>query len=208
MWDPFDDLSIGQKALLSEYARLVAKANKRVNLVSRGSVSSFHTVHLRHCLSLAANRFPAGATVVDWGTGGGLPGIPLAIRFPDVHFILIDSIRKKTNMVKAMTVTLGLENVEVVQSRAEEWSGTCNYAVSRATAPLVDLWNWTERVLEPVAQTDKSAWDPGLITLKGGELEDEIRDLRRRNPRIQVTTTPISDLVEGHFKGKYVVEVG
>lgn len=207
MWDPFDELSSEQKTVLSEFARLVANANKRVNLVSRGSLSAFHTAHIRHSLALAANRFPPGSTVVDWGTGGGLPGIPLAVRFPDAQFVLVDSIGKKTDLVRAMVLTLGLDNVEVVQSRAEEWTGRCDYAVSRATAPLSELWGWTERVLQPDSPADKSAWDPGLIALKGGDLDAEIGELRKRYPRIQVSTIQIAELMEGPFQGKYVVEV-
>ncbi len=209
-WDPLDELSADQVELLQAFEQLVVLANKRVNLVSRPSIAEFRYVHTRHSLALSVRGFPAGATVVDWGTGGGLPGIPLAIRFPQVRFVLVDSIRKKTDLVRAMALKLGLENVDVEQSRAETWEGTCNFAVSRATAPLARLWSWTHPVLKTRPGNfgkSGSLWNPGLVALKGGDLTPEIEELSRIDPAVQIAVTPISEFAEGPFEEKFIVEV-
>ncbi|MFV1980867.1 MAG: 16S rRNA (guanine(527)-N(7))-methyltransferase RsmG [Rhodothermia bacterium] len=209
-WDPLDELSADQVELLQAFEQLVVLANKRVNLVSRPSISEIRHVHTRHSLALSVRGFPAGATVVDWGTGGGLPGIPLAIRFPQVRFVLVDSIRKKTDFVRAMALKLGLENVDVERSRAETWEGPCNFAVSRATASLARLWSWTYPVLKIRPGNFKesdSLWNPGLVALKGGDLAPEIEELSRIDPGVQITVTPISDFMKGPFVDKFVVEI-
>ena len=160
---------------------------------------------------LGRRAFPAGAVVADFGTGGGLPGIPLAIRFPDVHFILIDSIGKKTDLVLAIVATLGLPNVEVVQSRAESWDGECDFAVSRATAPLRTLWSWTaprlaDRPAFSVGAETEDLWMPGLLALKGGDLSDEIREMEADYPDLAVVEIPLDEFCEG-FPDKSVVHV-
>lgn len=208
-WDPIDELSADQVEQLQAFEKLVALANKRVNLVSRPSIAAIRHVHTRHSLALSVRGFPTGATVVDWGTGGGLPGIPLAIRFPQVRFVLIDSIGKKIDFVRAMAMKLGLQNVDAEQSRAETWEGPCDFAVSRATAPLASLWSWTHRVLanrQPRTHTE-SEWNPGLLTLKGGDLAPEIEELKRIDPGVQIAVTPISEFAEGPFEDKFIVEL-
>lgn len=212
-WDPLDDLSRDQRSLLSEFENLIARVNDRVNLVSKSSLKAFETIHVRHSLALAHREFPPGATVVDWGTGGGLPGIPLAIRFPATRFVLVDSIGKKADLVRAVASKLGLKNVEVNQARAAEWTGTCDFAVSRATASLADLWRWTSRVLRtpPIKAESResatSAWAPGLLALKGGDLETEIEDLQRLDPEATVSVILLQDLMGDPFEHKYVIQV-
>jgi 16S rRNA (guanine527-N7)-methyltransferase len=165
--------------LLDRYAGLLLETNARVNLIARTTDAADVPVrHLAHSLTLARRGFPAGCTVVDFGTGGGLPGLPLAIAFPDVRFVLLDSTRKKVDAVADMARTLGLDNVTTYWGRAEAWDGAAHYAVSRATAPLRDLWRWFWRARQPV-EIGPDDWAPGLLALKGGDLSPELRSLPR-----------------------------
>ena len=148
-----------------------------MNLVAPKTVPEAEERHLIHSLALARKGFPARATVVDFGTGGGLPAVPLAIRFPDVQFVAVDAVRKKTEAVRLFARRLGLDNLGVWNGRAEEWDGTAHYAVSRATAPLTDLWGWFDRARQSLDTVPDDAWTPGLIALKGGDLGPEVEGL-------------------------------
>ena len=206
MLNGLTNTQVGQ---LEDLERLFLDLNREVNLVSRQSAGDFRRRHTLHSLSLAELHFPAGATVVDWGTGGGLPGLPLAIAFPDTHFVLVDATRKKTEAVAAMARRLGLANLEVWWGRAETWEGRAHYAVSRATAPLRDLWSWTARVLTPLLEVPAGhEWPQGLLTLKGGDLTDEIRQHQRRFPQTSVSVAPLTLLADDeYFEEKVRVHV-
>ena len=204
-----EPLTETQRTRLKELERLFLDLNQGLNLVSRQTAEDFERRHLLHSLCLAERSFPAGATVVDWGTGGGLPGLPLAIVFPETRFVLVDSTRKKIEAVATLARRLGLGNVEGWWGRAERWDGSAHYAVSRATAPLRDLWAWTQRVLtrtpEPPAP---GAWRPGLLTLKGGDLREEIRQQQRRFPETSIEVEPLRALAaDAYFDGKVLVQV-
>ncbi len=194
---------------LETYARLLLTYNEQVNLISRRSADELLERHLLHSLALAMHRFPSGSSVVDWGTGGGLPGIPLAIVFPEVKVHLVDSIAKKVRVVREMVEHLGLDNVEVWNMRAEHWPGKAHYAVSRATAPLQKLWKWYHKVREPLLQPlEEGDWEPGLIALKGGDLSEEIRKLKRKYPYTRVQLIPLEPLLQRpYFLEKYLVHV-
>lgn len=206
-WDPIARLASAQREKITEYERLLAAANRRANLVSRRSIDALLERHILHSLVLASRSFRDGATVVDWGTGGGLPGIPLAIHFPSVRFELVDSIAKKIDLVSAMAMKLGLDNVVATQCRAEEWTGRCNYAVSRATAPLKTLWAWTAPCLDPLDEAGKNEWPSGLVALKGGDLAAEVDDARLALPDIRIESMPIREMARGEFASKCVVTV-
>jgi 16S rRNA (guanine527-N7)-methyltransferase len=163
-------LTASQIGQLRHFETLARDFNRKLNLYSKDSVREFWLRHVQHSLALAIKRFASGARVVDWGTGGGLPGIPLAVTFPQVEFVLVDSVRKKTQAVRAIARQLGLDNVDVWNGRAEEWEGTAHYNVSRATAPLVELWAWSQRVLTPL-QAAEGEWEGGLLCLKGDTQE-------------------------------------
>ncbi len=178
-WDPFRQLSDEQRRLLDAYQAMLLDFNRRINLISRDADAEAARMHCLHCLFLTYRRFPPGAVVVDWGTGGGLPAVPLAIACPDIRVIAVDKVEKKVQVLRAMIRRLGLANIAARHSLAETFDtdtpAECTYSVSRATAPLRDLWGWHRRIAQPCARPiDADTWRPGVICLKGGDLTDEI----------------------------------
>ena len=202
-------LTEAQRGRLAAYREELLRFNRGLNLISRDSARDVDVRHLRHSLTLARRSFPAGSTIVDWGTGGGLPGIPLAICFPDVTVHLVDAVGKKIRAVRAMARRLGLENVRPWHGRAEAWPGETTYSVSRATAPLVDLWTWHRRAARPwTGDLPTDAWAPGLLALKGGDLTEERDALDARYPGLRVEIIPLDDgAADDGFADKKIVEV-
>jgi 16S rRNA (guanine527-N7)-methyltransferase len=218
--DPESWIPAERRALMDAYAEELRTWNARVNLISRSSEHTIRRVHIPHCLSIAWRKFPPGSRVADFGTGGGLPAVPLAICFPDVSFVAIDSKGKKVAALKSMCRTLGLDNVVVVQGRAETWDGEVQYTVSRAAAPLDKLWKWSGRVLhveavgrdepkaephgpKPQSSKGRSDWTPGLICLKGGDLGKEMRRTARK---ARLESWALADIVSGAAnEGKYIL---
>lgn len=145
---------------------------------------------------------------MDWGTGGGLPAIPLAIACPKVTVFAVDSVGKKVRAVRTFARRLGLDNLFGWDGRAEKWTGTAHYSVSRATAPLADLWSWHRRVVEPFDDASADDWPQGLICLKGGDLSEEIQDLHKVEPTATVSEEQIFPLLrDQHFRHKRIVSV-
>ena len=206
--DPLALLTGRQREQLRQYEALLRRFNQRLNLISREDEAHIEAHHVRHCLALARRAFPSGSAVVDWGTGGGLPAIPLAVAFPDVAVYAVDSVRKKVQAVRSMARRLKLENLYAWHGRAEDWPGAAQFSVSRATAPLLDLWRWHARVAEPLAELDECSWPPGLLCLKGGNLRKEIAALKEDVPNVQVGREAVQPgSGSGYLADKYVVTV-
>jgi 16S rRNA (guanine527-N7)-methyltransferase len=161
---------------LVQYARLqeiYEEWNARINVISRKDIGALYERHVLHALAIARFiRFVPGAHVLDVGTGGGFPGIPLAIFFPETHFHLIDSIGKKIKVVDAVTETLALKNVTSEQIRAEQLTGKYDFVVSRAVTRLPEFVSW---IRKNIAARQQHAIPNGVISLKGGSLTDEIK---------------------------------
>ena len=172
--------------------------NAKVNLISRNDVKNVWRNHILHSLStLSALKFERGTRILDLGTGGGLPGIPISIVRNDLTITLLDSIRKKTAAVQNMVDALSLSNVDVITGRAEEVGRNktkWDIVISRAVAPLTQLVEWSKPLLKnsqkkTIRESHDRSWQaPALIALKGGTLGDEIRDAQKKwNPKdIQV----------------------
>ena len=194
---------------LRQYEQLLLSYNRKVNLVSRKTESSVFERHILHCLSVCIRDFLPGVTIADWGSGGGLPAVPVAIANKDVTVVAIDAVFKKTQAVKAMAKRLELNNLETWNGRADRWEGSCTYSVSRATAPLAELWKWHIRVFDgPSAIKSLSVWNPGLICLKGGDLSREIDALIAFEPDARVETYDLAPIFGGaYFRGKRIVHV-
>ena len=208
-FDPFASLSDAQREQFDAYANRLRRINRKINLISPDTEPHIRERHLLHCLALTWRGFPAGSRIVDWGTGGGLPAIPLAIAFPEIEVFAVDSVGKKVRAVRAMARRLGLKNLFVWNGRAEDWTGSAHYSVSRATAPLADLWRWHRRIVDPdVPSSDDDVWAPGLICLKGGDLSVEIADLRVIDEAVQVEQHLLRPLLgRSYFADKYIVTV-
>lgn len=201
------DVTPGMIEQLEQFAEELRAMNRRINLVSREDEDAIASRHIPHCLALAHKRFRAGSVVCDWGTGGGLPLIPLAIVFPDVEFVGVDAVRKKTMAVETMARRLGLQNVSTVHARAEKATITHNASVSRATAPLNVLWGWHLRSLDHQEKSSDEYWS-GLVCLKGGELTDEIEALQREYPDVRVERVSVDGMFDDlYFVGKVLVTV-
>lgn len=202
-------LSEKQQRQLEGYETLLLRFNQKINLISRASEEQVWQEHICHALVLSWRSFPAGSTVVDWGTGGGLPAIPLAIAFPEVRFFAVDTSGKKVQAVRAMTRRLELENLFAWEGQAETWPGEAQYSVSRATAPLAELWRWHERVYAPSeAAPGKDDWLPGLLSLKGGDLREEIAELKSLYPPAHIEKYALEPIFqEASFTEKYIVAV-
>jgi 16S rRNA (guanine527-N7)-methyltransferase len=160
---------------LQEYVERLLEWNGKINLISRRDEESIWGAHILHSLSLLffVHVMP-GLSVLDLGTGGGLPGVPLAIVRPDLRFTLIDATRKKVLAVEEMVRDMGLKNVRVAWKRAEDLEVRYDMVVARAVAPLADLVTWSRRLLDPLSPAGE------LICFKGGDLTEEIRDARIR----------------------------
>lgn len=194
----FPDLTPAQKAQFAALAELYYFWNQRINVISRKDIHALYERHVLHSLSIGlCYRFQPGQQVVDIGTGGGFPGIPLAILFPETQFILIDSVGKKIRVVQDIIYQLKLVHVEARQQRAEKLpAACCDYAVSRAVAPLPVLWQWARHIL-------KAGKENGLICLKGGDLSAEIRDCG-----CQPVIHPLYPLLQrDYFQEKYLLFV-
>ncbi len=201
----FGDFTEQQTNQLRQLEALYTEWNEKINVISRKDIDALYEKHVLHSLALAVVcPFDKGARVVDIGTGGGFPGIPLAIFFPEVEFLLSDSIGKKIKVVQEVADAIGLKNVTAVHTRVEEIKGrTFDYAVSRAVAPLKDLWRWVNPML---ARGQKGEELPnGLICLKGGDLTNEIKDTGLK--RI-IQAWSVHDIFpEPAFEEKFVVYI-
>lgn len=169
----FDDFTEEQLAQFKALEGLYKEWNDKINVISRKDIDKLYTKHVLHSLAIAAIcPFAPGTKVVDIGTGGGFPGIPLAIMFPEVEFVLVDSIGKKIKVVEAVTEAIGLKNVKAYHMRVENLPQKgFDFAVSRAVAPLKQLWIWAKPLLKRGKSTELAN---GLICLKGGDLNQEI----------------------------------
>ena len=165
---------------------LYSEWNSKINLISRSDLSHLYERHILHSLSIAKFiTFRPGTRILDVGTGGGFPGIPLAVFFPQCSFVLCDSIGKKIMVVKDVISRLGLQNAEAVNNRAENLGGSFDFVVSRATAPLADLHRWAAN---QVSRKQQNAIPNGIICLKGGDLKDEIAPFKNRTEVVALST--------------------
>ena len=165
-----------QKEQFAKLFDLYKDWNSKINVVSRKDFDSFYLKHVLHSLGIAeCINFKDGSEVLDVGTGGGFPGIPLAIMFPNTHFLLVDSIGKKIKVANGVIEALGLKNVKAKQIRAEEIKHKFDFIVSRAVTQMPVFLTW---VRKKIKKQDKNAYPNGLLYLKGGDLTDELKPIR------------------------------
>lgn len=175
IWKYFADFTEKEKSQISKLYALYLDWNSRINVISRKDMDNIYLHHVLHSLAIAAAfQFKPGMQVLDLGCGGGFPGIPLAILFPETSFLMVDSINKKLTVVKEVAQELGLTNIAIRHSRVEDIRDKKFEAVvSRAVAPLKDLWTWSKPLLKKY-QTEDEHVPNGLVCLKGGDLAQEI----------------------------------
>lgn len=172
----FPNLSEKQIEQLDRLKDLYEEWNEKINVISRKDMESLYEKHVLHSLGIAKiMEFKAGTKVLDIGTGGGFPGIPLAILFPEVHFTLVDSIGKKITVVKAVAEALGLENVEAIHGRAETVKNQFDFVVSRAVTQMPVFLTWLKGKFKKENINDKVN---GVLYLKGGDLGEELAGIK------------------------------
>lgn len=171
----FPDLTAQQKAQFKELQSIYEDWNTKINVISRKDIDEFYERHVLHALAIAeVIQFEPGAQILDVGTGGGFPGIPLAILYPDVNFHLVDSIGKKIKVVQDVIDQLRLANVKAEQKRAEKIKNKYDFIISRAVTAMPRFLSWTRKL---VLKEQKHDWPNGIFYLKGGDLEEEMADV-------------------------------
>ncbi|HKZ38297.1 MAG TPA: 16S rRNA (guanine(527)-N(7))-methyltransferase RsmG [Chryseolinea sp.] len=173
----FPDLSDSQKIQFSKLFDLYKDWNEKINVISRKDIDNLYVNHVLHSLSIGKIiSFKPGAKILDVGTGGGFPGIPLAILFPETQFHLVDSIGKKITVVKNVAESLNLKNVKAEQVRAEQIKGEYDFIVSRAVTRLKEFYSWVNRKIKKDSMHELFN---GILYLKGGDLEEELAELKK-----------------------------
>lgn len=197
----FKDLSEDQISKFDQLYDLYSFWNAQINVISRKDIEELYERHILHSLGIAKFcSFKPGEKVLDVGTGGGFPGIPLAILFPETQFHLVDSIGKKIKVVNEVATALGLQNVKASHLRAEQVTDKYDFVVSRAVTRLIDFYPWIQGKFN---KDSKNAIPNGILYLKGGELEEEIKE-----SRLKAELYPLSAYFEeDFFETKYVVYI-
>lgn len=197
----FPDLTEQQKAQFGQLYELYNHWNSQINVISRKDIEELYERHILHSLGIAKFcSFKAGEKVLDVGTGGGFPGIPLAILFPETQFHLVDSIGKKIKVVNEVATAIGLKNLKATHSRAEQVNDKFNFIVSRAVTRLGDFYPWIQNKF---SKNNINAIQNGILYLKGGDLTEEIKE-----SKLKAELYPLSDYFEEQFfETKYVVYI-
>lgn len=197
----FTDLTDKQKQQFAALFDLYKDWNEKINVISRKDIDNLYLHHVLHSLAIAkAVSFRPGTRILDFGTGGGFPGIPLAILFPETQFKMIDGTGKKIRVVNEVATAIGLENVEAVHLRGEEEKGKYDFVVSRAVMPLPDLM---KIVKKNVGKEQRNSLPNGVICLKGGNVEGEMRPFKKIVEATEITNW----FDEDWFKEKFVIYV-
>lgn len=182
----FPNLSEQQQRQFAELGPLYKSWNEKINVISRKDIDNLYTNHILHSLGIAkVMSFLPQAEVLDVGTGGGFPGVPLAILFPETKFHLVDSIGKKITVVKEVTAGVGLANVVAEQRRAEELKRKYDFVVSRAVTQMKEFYGWVENKIKPVS---RHSLDNGILYLKGGDLDEELNALKKPYSLYELST--------------------
>jgi len=172
----FPELTDLQKQQFEKLQYLYRDWNQKINVVSRKDIDELYLRHVLHSLAIAKfHKFNAGVQVLDVGTGGGFPGIPLAILFPETHFTLVDAIGKKIKVVQEVVEGLGITNVTAIHSRVEEIDDQFDFIVSRAVAAMPTFTHWVKGKIKKKSEHELKN---GILYLKGGDLEEELKDYR------------------------------
>lgn len=197
----FPDLSETQKKQFEHLGPLYKEWNDKINVVSRKDIENIYTNHILHSMGIAkVMSFKPGTEVLDVGTGGGFPGIPLAILFPETQFHLVDSIGKKITVVKEIAAALKLQNVKAEQIRAEQLKHKYDFIISRAVTRMKEFYGW---VHNKAKADSKNSLDNGILYLKGGDLDEEMIELKH-----PYSIYNLSDYFkEEFFETKHVVYV-
>lgn len=197
----FPQLTEEQHRQYDQLEELYNDWNAKINVISRKDIDNLYERHVLHSLGIAeVIRFKPGTLIMDLGCGGGFPGIPLAIMFPECRFHLVDSIGKKVKVAQAVAESIGLTNVEFSHSRAEDIKDKYDFVVTRAVMPLVDLIKVSRK---NISKEQHNGLPNGIIALKGGELEREMASMRKI-----CATWELSDyFTEEYFQTKKVVHV-